>query len=654
MHVNFSGGKEKTRPAARFAVARTISSTLSLSIFTQQPVKTALLLTSSDAAAADSVSYVACTLGESEPGFVLGTPPVSSLAEVGARWWGRVPEADAGAKAGAKAPAKNATAAALAPLRDWGVVGCSTVWLAGGRSVRVHGDVSSDCVAEWTAVPGGKGALLTATRKGGGGAGAILWQLSLASDPRSPARLTCAGVCPVTAAASPCTPTQVASASNLRLPSPKGAAGGGASFAQALAGAESSCTPGWPAPETAPWPAPPEAELSYGLAAQFFSNVYGPECADPAPWSWYGVPPDMEAAPWGPASRPRCVGGVDFRGPTTAPWPSAGEPALDPDLYSSCFGATLAGWVKMPAPPAPLAWNAPGPVNASYADRFRVCARFTSQVEMVLAGSPVALASPDPRTDLTFDCKDLYLDGGAGRLAPLSVRFASPPTDRATVLQLWVIPAVGVYGAGDGMVDVAYACDACTPFSPVADLCCPPLGSCAFRSVCEGGGGGGGGGGTPTPEPTLTAPPPETTAAPPPETTAAPPTPPPETTPPGGYGGYGGGYGTTPPPPETTAPPPPETTAPPPPETTAPLPPETTAPPPPETTAPSPPETTAPPPPETTAPPPPETTPPGPTCPPDALDVAARRDWAAFQSAAAAATGPDEFALLLELGAGRP
>jgi len=63
---------------------------------------------------------------------------------------------------------------------------------------------------------------------------------------------------------------------------------------------------------------------------------------------------------------------------------------------------------------------------------------------------------------------------------------------------------------------------------------------------------------------------------------------------------------------------------------------------------------TTPPPPETTAPPPPETTPPGPTCPPDALDVAARRDWAAFQSAAAAATGPDEFALLLELGAGRP
>ena len=583
---------------------------------------------------------------------------------MGARWWSTLP------KPAKQAGTANTTAPVTASIRDFGAAGCSTVWLTGGRSVTVlSGTAPAGCKATWSAAPGGKGALLTAASAGS----PPLWQVHLPADGR-PARLTCGAgaACPLVSDAAPCTPAQ---ASGLVLPSAGAGTVTTSSFAKALAGAENTCRVGSAAPEgDAPWPTPAGTPLSYGLSATFYSQVYGEaECASPTPWSWWGVPPAMEA---GPSSAPRCVPGVDFRGTGASTWRHTGEPALDPDAYSSCFGAAFAGWVKLPSayglggdvdsltwwtgPPPPSTPTPPPqtqqpPRNPSALDSaFRVCVRYTSQVEIVLAGSPVALASPDPRVDLTYACQDLTLESAReDKLVPLSIRFASPPIDDLTVLQLWVIPAVAEYANPEGGMDTVFDCDACTPLSPVADLCCPPLGSCAYRSVC--GEGVGGGGGTPTPEPTVeqtppgetttpppsdttappeeTTPPPETTA-PPTETTTAPPTPPPttpppETTTPGGYGGYGT---TTPPPPETTTPPPPETTAPggyggygtttPPPETTTP--------------------------PETTAPPTP-----GPTCPPDRLGAAARRDWEAFQSAAAAASGPDELELLVELFAGK-
>ena len=540
--------------------------------------------------------------------------PPSPATEVGARWWGRLPELGGD-------PAAPANVTTVASIRDFGTVGCSTVWLAGGRAVRVHGYDGDDCEVSWSAAPGARGgAVLTSRRKAG--AAAPLWQLTLPADGRAPAKLACAGACPLTAAAPACTPTTLATAGL----STRG--GGGvlaSSFAQTLAGAENTCAPSSPAPEgSAPWPAPPGLPLSYGLLGRFYQQVYGPaECASPTPWSWYGVPPNMEA---GPGSSPRCVPAIDFRAPDGTAWGGVGAPPLDDAAYGSCFGATLAGWVRLPNVTDTIVFNTASGPDASYGDRFRVCVRFSSQVEVVLGGSPVALSSPDPRVDVTFVCQEITFQGAAGTLVPLSVRYAAPPIADINILQLWVIPVAAVYelaASAGGGTEVVYKCDACTPFSPVADQCCPPLGSCAYRAMCEEGGGWGG---TPTP----TAPPPETTA-------------PAETTP--------GGYGTPPPPPsETTAPaettpggfgtPPPS-----PPETTAPA--ETT---PPTTTTPG--GYGTPPPTDEPAPmPPPSETPPA-TCPPggaDELTEAARRNWAAFQSAVAAAANAEELLLLAEL-----
>jgi hypothetical protein len=229
----------------------------------RQVTTTALLLTSdapSGTADGADVSYVACKLPPTSPeaGFILGQPAISisPAAEVGAVWWG----------------------SATAVAREFGAEGCTTVWLAGGRSVHVFGSTPPDCKATWSAVPGGKGALLTAASPGS----PPLWQVHLPADGR-PARLTCAGFCPLASNATPCTPSQ---ASGLDLPG------------------SAPSDPATAVPARRPAASPPEAPAAGVRRLMAADGGYGgygttPPPTDPPP------PPETTAppAPFNPVAR---------------------------------------------------------------------------------------------------------------------------------------------------------------------------------------------------------------------------------------------------------------------------------------------------------------------------------------------------------------
>ena len=174
-----------------------------------------------------------------------------------------------------------------ATARDFWAVGCTTVWLAGGRSVHVFGETPAGCVATWSgagAAPGG-GALLTAAAPGG----PPVWQLALPSD-GTPARLTCASFCPIAFNAAPCTAAQ---AGGLRLP---GAGVGAGAAASAGAGAASTAPPAAPVAQ-----APPRRHLSafggYGTTTPPATTAPPPPTTAPPP------PPPPPPGPANPAAR---------------------------------------------------------------------------------------------------------------------------------------------------------------------------------------------------------------------------------------------------------------------------------------------------------------------------------------------------------------
>ena len=96
----------------------------------------------------------------------------------------------------------------------------------------------------------------------------------------------------------------------------------------------------------------------------------------------------------------------------------------------------LDGFVSV-TPPAVIQWASNGTLDPAFYSRFRVCGRFTGHVAVTLNGVTLE-TSPAGSFDWTLVCHDVaYLPAG---LLPLSVLFASGPTDANNGFQMWIIP----------------------------------------------------------------------------------------------------------------------------------------------------------------------------------------------------------------------
>ena len=117
-----------------------------------------------------------------------------------------------------------------------------------------------------------------------------------------------------------------------------------------------------------------------------------------------------------------------------------GSPPLVASKYKKCYAVRLDGYV-MVTPPAAIQWTSMDAMDASFYNRFRVCVRFTGHASVTLNGITLDTSSAG-NYDWTLVCHDVaYLPTG---LLPLSVLFASDPTDDNNGFQLWIIPVGAV------------------------------------------------------------------------------------------------------------------------------------------------------------------------------------------------------------------
>ncbi|KAK9901388.1 hypothetical protein WJX75_009867 [Coccomyxa subellipsoidea] len=122
-----------------------------------------------------------------------------------------------------------------------------------------------------------------------------------------------------------------------------------------------------------------------------------------------------------------------------------GSPPLDAGKYSKCYGMQLDGYVQVAAT-AGITSSSAGLDTSSYANRFRVCARFSGHADVTLNGVSLDTSSAG-NYDATLVCHDVpYLPAG---LLPLSVQFASGPNDINNVFQLWIIPVKSITQVAD-------------------------------------------------------------------------------------------------------------------------------------------------------------------------------------------------------------
>ncbi|EIE20080.1 hypothetical protein COCSUDRAFT_48597 [Coccomyxa subellipsoidea C-169] len=254
-------------------------------------------------------------------------------------------------------------------------------------------------------------------------------------------------------------------------------------------------------------------QLLYGLKATIYPDAYGADCNSSSSKP-YGLP-DFGGLQADPSLPQRCqdpslmkaYGGV-----------FPGSPPLDAGKYSKCYGMQLEGYVQVAAT-AGITSSSAGLDTSAYANRFRVCARYSGHAEVTLNGASLQTSSAG-NYDATLVCHDVpYLPAG---LLPLSVQFASGPNDVNNVFQLWVIPVKSVTQIAAPVnpgeeYQIEYACTSCCGLFGGSGDCCAPLDGCAFRTESC----------TPAAEPTTTKPtakPPaaEPTTGKPPSATAKP------------------------------------------------------------------------------------------------------------------------------------
>ena len=138
-----------------------------------------------------------------------------------------------------------------------------------------------------------------------------------------------------------------------------------------------------------------------------------------------------------------------------------------------------------------------GTVDDSFYNRYRVCVRYNGQVSVTLAGQNIVTSSANAGDyDATLVCQDDNdLQQG---LLPLTVQYASNPTQRSTILQLFIIPVAQVWAADNPQdpstpYQYTYNCSCCGLFGASGQgcdscgPCCEALNTCDFMTAsCSG------------------------------------------------------------------------------------------------------------------------------------------------------------------------
>ncbi|KAL3147491.1 hypothetical protein ABBQ38_014547 [Trebouxia sp. C0009 RCD-2024] len=420
-----------------------------LIVLAQEETTTSALLFTSASVNGDSrdVDYTSCSL---EKTFVvqgdLLSPAELTETSVGARWFG----------------GKSALAS------DFSVEDCQTVRLAEGRSAKVYDDAdNSKCQITWLNDTNYVNMQVDMEESKG------IWVLSFPKNPDSLTRFLCtssSGKCliePQTA----CTPNS-------------GAQEGQDVEAMSIVEVTSACSAGSAAASMG------GASLTYGLKATFYSDVY-PDCARPSSTSQYALP-DLASLTPDPMTPARCIDGLDYQVyndtvPTT--------PALNPDTYGKCYGMVLDGYVNVVQNDNLTFLN--GTVDDSFYNRYRVCVRYNGQVSVTLGGQNIVTSSAGGDFDATLVCQDdRDLQHG---LVPLTVQYASTPTQGSTILQMFIIPVSQVWEATDSPdpsmpYDYSYNCSCCGLFGSsggqgctACGPCCQALTTCDFMTAsCTG------------------------------------------------------------------------------------------------------------------------------------------------------------------------
>ncbi|BDA45297.1 probable agglutinin receptor at C-terminar half [Coccomyxa sp. Obi] len=528
--------------------------------------------------------YSLCTVPISRDQIRGDSVPVTSLSsvQVKSRWFGR----------------PSATAS------EFSVDGCQSLSLGGkqGRRLDIYrGSVAQGCEVQW--LDDGKNLHLQVNITGSqSGVVPAFWAVSFPRAGSSFTQVRCQGpkgAC-VISKAQPC---NIGRGAQKALP----AMAAGQIVVQSVSGG--SCPAGQASPDQLGG-----AQLLYGLKATMYPDAYGADC-NASSSKPYGLP-DFGGLQPDPSLPQRCqdpslmkvYGGV-----------FPGSPPLDPGKYTKCFGMQLDGYVQVTAT-ADITSSSANFNTSAYANRFRVCVRYSGHALVTLNGAALETASPG-NYDAALVCHDVpYFPAG---LLPLSVQFTSGPNDLNNVFQLWIIPVKSVTQVADPVnpgqaYQIDYACTSCCALFGGSGNCCAPLDGCAFRTASCG---------VvvpsppppsppppsppppspPPPSPPPVSPPPPPDSPPPPPPSPPPPSPPPPSPPP-----------PPPPPPPPSPPPPSPPPSPPPPSPPSPPPPSPPPPsPPPPTYPPPPPPVYSPPPPNPPPPsPPPPVPPPPPTCPP--------------------------------------
>ncbi|KAL0033616.1 hypothetical protein WJX79_007938 [Trebouxia sp. C0005] len=355
-----------------------------------QTTSSSLLFTSAnDTGETTSVEYTSCSL---EKSFVVTGSSLDQIelqqTTVGARWFG----------------AQSALAS------EFAVSNCQSIILPGNRSVQVYNNsASAKCQVTW--LNDTNYINLQAEMSGGS---KDSWIISFPKDPAALTRFLCTSstnkclIEPQTA----CTPDSAALT-------------GAEVETMSIVGGTSACSAGSGAASV------DGTSLSYGLKATFYSSVY-PNCANPSSTTQYALPDFTSLTP--DASTPaRCVDALDYQVynqtiPTT--------PALSLSSYTNCYGMVLDGYVNVVQNTGIDFLN--GTVISSFYNKYRVCVRYNGHVSVTLDGQNIVTSSAGGDYDATLVCQDDNdLQQG---LLPLTVEYASDPTQQSTILQLFIIP----------------------------------------------------------------------------------------------------------------------------------------------------------------------------------------------------------------------
>ena len=137
-----------------------------------------------------------------------------------------------------------------------------------------------------------------------------------------------------------------------------------------------------------------------------------------------------------------------------------------------------------------------GTVDNSFYNKYRVCIRYNGHVSVTLAGQTIVTSSAGGDYDATLVCQDDNdLQQG---LLPLTVQYASDPTQQSTILQLFIIPISQVWETTNSPdpnnpYQYTYNCSCCGLFGSSDETCdscgpcCEALDTCSFMTAsCSG------------------------------------------------------------------------------------------------------------------------------------------------------------------------